>query len=786
MNVRNQLSRAMWMAPLLAACVLAACGGAPTVNVGAGADSGSDGTVDSLRDSGTPPSGTGAGNVEDAGTKSDAGTGGDAGTCSGTGSTCSGADAGTGSDPGTVSDAGTGSDSDAGTSSDSDAGVSADGGTAPGVDAGTGTDSDAGSAPLAANAGGDKALCAGQSTTIGQPASGGVAPYTYSWSASPVCTGCFDSTTVASPTVTPPVTTTFTQRVTDALAQTASSSAVVTVYPNPGSAGADVQLDPGASAVIGPTPVSGATYAWSCNRADCALSATNVAQPVASPTHTTTYTLDASSGPGCSVRSTLTAWVNLTASTVPQDGETAFPVSSALLVQFDQPIAPANLTTSTVQLQEAATGNPITVNLSYDAANWQLWVTPTDSNYVAGDYTLTLKGGPFGIASDDPIQPNLFPVDVQVDFTTVVDTTHPSITFRNPGVGATNVASNTSVVVTFSEAVDPATVMGSNFTLSSTAGPVTGTVRYDAASWTATFTPSAALAYSTVYTVSLANIQDLSHLALTPTSWSFTTGTAPDTTPPTVTSVSPANGATGVASSDPILVTFSESVDTTSLTGIRLLQVSNGTYVAGGVTYNSTTRVASLTPTVLLGSLTTYEVQVNEVKDLAGNVMAAPFTSRFNTRRTLFSDNFENGSGAWNLPAPTTGATWGLTTANFHSSSHSLTDSPGGKYVSNVVSYAELASPLNVSGLSSVTVQFWMKVRTKKNKGFVYVDASVDGGPWTPLTSGKYAGNLPWAVRSLSLPLSGNSTLRIRFRFESNNSKNSDGVYVDDVIIQSP
>jgi hypothetical protein len=223
----------------------------------------------------------------------------------------------------------------------------------------------------------------------------------------------------------------------------------------------------------------------------------------------------------------------------------------------------------------------------------------------------------------------------------------------------------------------------------------------------------------------------------------------------------------------------------TLFTGIRLFQVSSGTYVAGTITYDPTQRIATFTPTVLLGSLTTYEVQVSGVKDLAGNAMAAPFTSRFTTRRTLFADNFESGAGAWNLTT-TTGVPWSLTTANFHSSNHSLTDSAGGKYAINVTSTAELASQLSVSGLTSVSVQFWMKARTERNKDFVYVDASVDGGAWTQLTGGKYSGNLAWAARKLNLTLSGNSTLRIRFRFMSNANKNFDGVYVDDIIIQSP
>ncbi|HZH16799.1 MAG TPA: hypothetical protein VE057_20760, partial [Archangium sp.] len=91
MSVQNQSLRAMWLASLLA-CALAACDGAPAVNVGSGAD----GSVESPRDSGTTPPQTDAGTGSD-----DAGTV-DSGTCPGS-DTCADADAGTG----TGSDAGT-------------------------------------------------------------------------------------------------------------------------------------------------------------------------------------------------------------------------------------------------------------------------------------------------------------------------------------------------------------------------------------------------------------------------------------------------------------------------------------------------------------------------------------------------------------------------------------------------------------------------------------------------------------------------------------------------------
>jgi len=361
------------------------------------------------------------------------------------------------------------------------------------------------------------------------------------------------------------------------------------------------------------------------------------------------------------------------------------------------------------------------------------------------------------------------------------------MTFQSPAPGALAVPNNTSIVVIFNEALDPASVTTSTFKLNSSLGQVAGTVSYDASTWTATFTPSASLGFSTAYTVSLAGIQDLSRNALT-TNWSFTTGMAPDLTAPTVTAVVPANGATGVASSDPVVVTFSEDVDTASLSGIRLTHVASGTRVAGNITYNPTTRVATFVPTVLLGSLATYEVNVSGVKDLTGNAMAAPFVSRFTTRQTLFSDNFEKGLTSWLTPTPATGTPWSLTSSTFHSATNSLTDSAVGKYAIGVDSYAMLAQPLNISGLSSVSVQFWARVRTLRNRDTVYVEASYDGGTtWALVPGGSFHGNLSWGVRALTLNTTGKTQLQIRFRIQStNNRRSSDGVYIDDVIIQSP
>jgi len=105
----------------------------------------------------------------------------------------------------------------------------------------------------------------------------------------------------------------------------------------------------------------------------------------------------------------------------------------------------------------------------------------------------------------------------------------PVVHGTNPFGGELNVVVNSAITVTFSEAMDPATITTGTFALSSPDGPVAGAVAYGGL--TATFTPSAALAYATTYTATIATgVKDLSGVPMTQSyTWSFTTEPAPTT-----------------------------------------------------------------------------------------------------------------------------------------------------------------------------------------------------------------------------------------------------------------
>jgi methionine-rich copper-binding protein CopC len=132
-----------------------------------------------------------------------------------------------------------------------------------------------------------------------------------------------------------------------------------------------------------------------------------------------------------------------------------------------------------------------------------------------------------GAYPNESYQATNYWVDVVFN-TTAADTVAPALTGRAPAAGAGGVANTAAVTATFSEPVTASTVVA---TLTGPSGAVAGATSYDAGSATATFTPAAALAYSTTYTASVSGARDVAGNQMTPVTWTFTTAAAPPPPP---------------------------------------------------------------------------------------------------------------------------------------------------------------------------------------------------------------------------------------------------------------
>lgn len=107
-------------------------------------------------------------------------------------------------------------------------------------------------------------------------------------------------------------------------------------------------------------------------------------------------------------------------------------------------------------------------------------------------------------------------------------------------------------------------------------------------------------------------------------------GLGADTTAPTVSSVAPANGATGVAATTAVSVTFNEAMNQAATHGAFSLTPAGGSPVAGAFSWSGTTM--TFTPSAPLASSTSHAAIVTTAaSDSAGNPLAVAQTWSFTT-----------------------------------------------------------------------------------------------------------------------------------------------------------
>ena len=237
-----------------------------------------------------------------------------------------------------------------------------------------------------------------------------------------------------------------------------------------------------------------------------------------------------------------------------------------------------------------------------------------------------------------------------------LDTTAPTLTAQAPAANATGVIALNNVTATFSEAVTGASV--DTFILTAPDGTtVPGVVTYDAAARRATLNPTSTLSSNTRYVVTLTDgITDTSANPFVGATWAFTTA---DNVAPTITTRTPAAGVTGVSGTGNITATFSESVQGVSGTTFTLAD-SAGSAVAGTVTYNATTRVATLDPAATLATGATYTATLTggatAIRDTANNPLV--------TTGWSFTVAADTTAPTVTARAPLSGATGASRTAN--------------------------------------------------------------------------------------------------------------------------
>jgi hypothetical protein len=225
------------------------------------------------------------------------------------------------------------------------------------------------------------------------------------------------------------------------------------------------------------------------------------------------------------------------------------------------------------------------------------------------------------------------------------------------GCGSQGVPINREIAVGFNQPMDPTTLTMATFEVTGPGvTPIGGGVSYDLTNNIAIFTPSDPLPTGTTITVTITTGAESATLVPLASNfvWTFVTGAASDTVAPTVVSTIPADLAPTVATNQKITATFSEPMDSATITGLTFTLTGPGvTPVPGTVTYSLIGATATFTPTSALATGVLFTATITTAaKDLAGNPLAIAHTWTFTTG--LGPDNI---APAVTLMTPASGAT---------------------------------------------------------------------------------------------------------------------------------
>ncbi len=372
------------------------------------------------------------------------------------------------------------------------------------------------------------------------------------------------------------------------------------------------------------------------------------------------------------------------ASISPATSATNVPVDSAPKITFSVDMNAATLTAANLRLQDAS-GDQVAVSFSYNATTRTATLTPTSTLSNSTVYTVTVVGGVSGVRDTSG---NAVPVNVTSSFTTAPVAPATYSVWGGTGTPAIVDVGDSSAleigmkfrvtadgfitgVSFYKAAANTGTHTG---TLWSSTGTKLATVTFTnetASGWqTATFSNPVAVTANTTYVVSY--YAPKGHFSVTNNGLATTVtngpiqalgsgvdggngvyryGTSgfPSSTyqasnywvdvvfvKSPIASVTPSSGGTGVALNGAITVVFNTEMNAATINSSTIvLKTTSDIVVPANVSYNATTRVATLTPSAPLSYSTQYTVTVvggaSGVKEKLNYTMPVSFTSSFTT-----------------------------------------------------------------------------------------------------------------------------------------------------------
>ncbi len=195
---------------------------------------------------------------------------------------------------------------------------------------------------------------------------------------------------------------------------------------------------------------------------------------------------------------------------------------------------------------------------------------------------------------------------------------------------------NSEITVRFNKPMNPSTLNIDSVIVSRSLTPIPVSLSLDPTGTVLMIMPDALLPANSSILVRLTEeVKDLFGNSLSSLNFfQFRTGDHLDTVAPTLASISPADGATGVGVNAELNLAFSDEINTLKVTepAVRLLE--GGTTVEACSLLFSGNRLVTLIPQSALKANATYTVEIDSLTDVAGNVIPAAAL------------DFQTGSGA--------------------------------------------------------------------------------------------------------------------------------------------
>ncbi len=273
------------------------------------------------------------------------------------------------------------------------------------------------------------------------------------------------------------------------------------------------------------------------------------------------------------------------------------------------------------------------------------------------------------------------------------DTIDPTFVSSSPANGATGFSVSANITLTFSE-----WIKGNYNKFARIYRASDNTLVESVNLWgtgndkTITINPASNLANSTTYyllvdTAGIADFGGRAYVGFTTASdFTFTTSPGADVTAPTVSSFSPTNSATGVATNANLIVTFSETVQAVTGKDIVVRQ-SPSAAVLETIPANDTSRVTisgsqvTVNPTSTLNSGSTYYVLIDSgaFRDTTGNLftgISSASTWQFSTSAPASTTTSSTSTTTTVAPSTSVASTTTVATSTTSSISSSSTQAP--------------------------------------------------------------------------------------------------------------